>query len=357
MDGDGVRGQRPVRHEGGQMLRFAQKPITAVTKADIEAIRAARRVQTAVAGRPGSGEVGINRLLERCRHLFAWAIQEGFTEVTPFRRHGQVVIKLTKETARSRRLSGHVLDDDEEARLLKSAGPHLQALIVAATSTGCRLGELLSLQWKDVRVTTTPQGQTRQSFVLHAHKTKTATTREVPVGSRLAAVLDLRRHAPDGVPFGPDGYVFGNTCGEHVVSIKKAWQTTVLKAHGHVPQWVKGTRNHLAPESQAAYRAINLHFHDLRREFGSRVLESGSSLVEARDLLGHANISQTSTYLQSTAKSLGLAIEKKEQYERDLVEARRRQVEEQAAAAQASALPGGNASCDPLLDHGPERVQ
>ena len=45
-------------------------------------------------------------------------------------------------------------------------------------------------------------------------------------------------------------------------------------------------------------------FHDLRREFGSRVLESGSSLIEARDPLGHANIRQTSTYLQSTAKAL-----------------------------------------------------
>ena len=97
-----------------------------------------------------------------------------------------------------------------------------------------------------------------------------------------------------------------------LIPIRKAWQTAVLKAHGHQPQWVKGKRNQLAPESLAAYRAIDLHFHDLRREFGSRVLESGSSLVEARDLLGHANITQTSTYLNSTAKALGLAIERKE---------------------------------------------
>jgi hypothetical protein len=70
-----------------------------------------------------------------------------------------------------------------------------------------------------------------------------------------------------------------------------------------------------------------LHFHDLRREFGSRVLESGSSLVEARDMLGHANISQTSTYLNSTAKALGLAIERKEEYERQ--QARARQTEQE----------------------------
>ena len=72
------------------------------------------------------------------------------------------------------------------------------------------------------------------------------------------------------------------------------------------PEWESGDRtNRLTAASRACYRRIGLHFHDLRREFGSRVLESGSSLVEARDLLGHANISQTSTYLQSTAKSTG----------------------------------------------------
>ena len=114
-------------------------------------------------------------------------------------------------------------------------------------------------------------------------------------------------------------------------SIKKAWMTTVLKTHGHLPAWEKGGKYQLSAESRAAYRAINLKFHDLRRESGSRVLESGSSLVKARDLLGHANISQTSTYLKSTAKSLGLAIEKKERYEQQLAEARRD-----------VALPGGN---------------
>ena len=52
-------------------------------------------------------------------------------------------------------------------------------------------------------------------------------------------------------------------------------------------------------------------------------------LVGARDLPGHANISQTSTYLQSSAKSLGLAIEKKEAHERQLEEARTKQKEEE----------------------------
>ena len=131
-----------------------------------------------------------------------------------------------------------------------------------------------------------------------------------------------------------------------------------MSTEGHTPQWVKGKTNHLTTESRALYRSINLHFHDLRREFGSRVLESGSSLVEARDLLGHSYIAQTSTYLQSTAKSLGLAIEKKERYEQQLAEARRQreedekkqQQEEQAQARESPPAP-------PVLSLGPDRIQ
>jgi len=46
-------------------------------------------------------------------------------------------------------------------------------------------------------------------------------------------------------------------------------------------------------------------------------------VIEARDLIGHANIRQTSTYLQSTVKSLGLAIGRKEAHEREQAENRR----------------------------------
>jgi hypothetical protein len=32
-------------------------------------------------------------------------------------------------------------------------------------------------------------------------------------------------------------------------SVKKAWQTAVLKAHSHTPLWITGKHNQLAPES------------------------------------------------------------------------------------------------------------
>jgi integrase len=118
------------------------------------------------------------------------------------------------------------------------------------------------------------------------------------------------RNDPIGEPFGASAYVFGDDTGGQVKNVKRAWQTAVLKAHGHEPTWTwvkgrtrKGTGK-LSPESREVYRSIDLHVHDLRHEAGSRLLEAGWPLHEVQQMLGHANISQTSTYLNATLRNL-----------------------------------------------------
>ena len=44
-------------------------------------------------------------------------------------------------------------------------------------------------------------------------------------------------------------------------------------------------------------KITDLHFHDLRREAGSRWMDAGMPLATIQRWLGHANIAQTSTYL------------------------------------------------------------
>ena len=151
---------------GGQRVRLEDKLIDLITKADVESIREARRQHPERPGVKG-GEVGINRLLARLRHLFSWSVAEGYVTSTPFKRHGVTVVKLDTraETPRHRRL-----EPGEEEQLLRHAGDHLRALIVALLSTGCRVGELLSLQWNQVR--RDEQGSPRW-IVLPAANTKT----------------------------------------------------------------------------------------------------------------------------------------------------------------------------------------
>jgi hypothetical protein len=50
----------------------------------------------------------------------------------------------------------------------------------------------------------------------------------------------------------------------------------------------------------------------MRREFGSRLMESGADQHDVRDFLGHANITRTSRYLSSTTKRLEMALENME---------------------------------------------
>ena len=174
-----------------------------------------------------------------------------------------------------------------------------------ATDTCCREGELLKLHWCDVSLA-------RGEIVIRAEHTKDREKRVLPVSSRLRKLLEVRRDSPDGTPLPPAAYVFGDEIGRRVGSVKRAWQTAVLRAHGHKPVWIwkrkqcpndKGTTK-LSPESQAAYRAIDLHFHDLRHEGGSRLPEAGWPVHHVQHMLGHASLEQTSTYLNATLRGL-----------------------------------------------------
>ena len=100
----------------------------------------------------------------------------------------------------------------------------------------------------------------------------------------------MRRHAPDGQELPQESFVFGNECGEPVTSIRTAWEKTCARA---------GIRD--------------LHFHDLRREFASRLLESSADLHDVQLFLGHAAVTTTSRYLQSTPVRLERALERLEE--------------------------------------------
>lgn len=71
----------------------------------------------------------------------------------------------------------------------------------------------------------------------------------------------------------------------------------VLKAHNVDPRWRKGTFKDLSAECQQRFRSINLHWHDLRHEYASRLVERGVCwLAQVSDRLGHASIVTTERY-------------------------------------------------------------
>jgi integrase len=288
-----------LRHPSGQDVEFGDWPIEAITNDTLERFK---EVRLANGRGTAGGRVAINRNLKFLSALFTWAIAPaGYLTRSPLKdpRGGTVTTVHTyKELPRRRRL-----EPGEETALLAACGPHLRAIVEAALETSCRKGELLSLQWKQV-------DWERNEIFLPAQKTKAKRDRWIPMSQRLRAILEMRRQDPAGKDMPGTAYVFGNEIGQRVRGFKRAWATAVLKAHGHKPTWTKG---HLDATSRAAYDAIGLHFHDLRRESASRLLEGQVPEQYVQAVLGHADLSTTSRYLATTRKGLHQVME---QYEK-----------------------------------------
>jgi integrase len=82
--------------------------------------------------------------------------------------------------------------------------------------------------------------------------------------------------------------------------------------------WLRGAcfcekNGRLTPESREQLAAINLRFHDLRREAGSKFLEGGMSANYVQKFLDHAKLSTTSRYLNITRDGMHAALERFEQ--------------------------------------------
>ena len=72
-----------------------------------------------------------------------------------------------------------------------------------------------------------------------------------------------------------------NECGERIKRVRHAWDNTCKRA-----------------------KIDDLNIHDLRREFGSRLLESGAGIHDVSYWLGHSNVATTSQYLKTTVERL-----------------------------------------------------
>lgn len=283
-------------------IPIIDKPFRLITQEDIEMVLAAkreRRPTTVTRGdsawtRLGGGHVAANRMHAHLGALWNWAIQpkRAYAERTPFSHAGRVPDELRKPKERSR---DRRLEQGEEVALLAHAGPHLRDCIVGALETGMRKTEILSLRWRDIR-------WLQNEIAIEWSNTKTKQARRIPISATLRELLVRRQQAhPKDTPWTPENYVFGDGVGGRVLDIRTAWDTAVLRAHG---VQVRGSQGRMSAESREHLRRIDLNFHDLRHEAGSRKLEEGWPLHAVSRWLGHTKLTTTDTYLHATTKLL-----------------------------------------------------
>jgi integrase len=129
----------------GGPLPFGDWELANVTTDAIEQFRDIRQA---------SGRIGTNRNLGTLQAAFSWAAsaKRKYVSESPFRDGDKPAVERFEERARTRRLQA-----GETEKLLAACGDHLRGVVECALETGMRRGEILTLQWNQVRSTPRPQ--------------------------------------------------------------------------------------------------------------------------------------------------------------------------------------------------------
>jgi integrase len=192
----------------------------------------------------------VNRELAYLRRLLNIAERNDWIDKNPFKR-GDSLIHLADEVKREM-----VLSPAECQRLLDACSDrrsHLKPIVIAALDLGCRLGELLKLQWKDVDLDS-------GIITIQAFNTKTMRERTVAVTQRLQIELENLLSA---FPQSGDDLVFGFS------EIRKGFKSA-CKIAG-LP---------------------DLRFHDLRHVHATNLDALGFSIAAIGKQLGHSSDSR-----------------------------------------------------------------
>jgi len=218
---------------------FKDVELGQITRSMVEKFRDSRR-------KAGNSESTVNRYLALLKKMFNFAIEEGYLEQNPMR---GIRLHSERDTIKDR-----ILTEAEESRLLSESSDRLRPVVKTALHSGMRLGEILGLRWANVNFS---------KRKIKVEKTKSRKARFIPVNSTLFDELTrLEKEA------GRDGGVFP------FKSVRTAFENACRRA---------GVKK--------------LTFHDLRRTFGTRLLEKGVDIVTIQKLYGHSSVLVTQRYL------------------------------------------------------------
>jgi integrase len=178
------------------------------------------------------------------------------------------------ELLRVRNARTRFLSDEEEERLLRECGNGLKPVVLFAVHTGMRRSEITKLTWSDVDM---QRGVVRVT----AENAKSGEPREVPMDKAVRGLLSSLR--PDIILL--DAPVFQSSWGRAYSDVGKVFRYAATRAN-----------------------LRDLHFHDLRHTFASRLVMRRADLFTVQELLGHKDISMTRRYSHLAAAHKRAAI-------------------------------------------------
>ncbi len=212
----------------------------------------------------GKSPSSVNHLIKRVKNALKVAVKWGY-----IKKNVAEMVDLVKDHARRERF----LTRKEYELLLIFAPEHIRPLIVIATNTGMRQGEILNLTQEDI--------DPERGFI-RVMESKNGETRYVPMNQDVKETLqELLKHRKMGNP-----YLFhrGNTrLGSFRKSFSKAVEGAGIK---------------------------NFRFHDLRHTCASWLAQEGVQLLTIKAVLGHKTLSMVNRYAHLTHDEMKKAVEK-----------------------------------------------
>jgi integrase len=179
-------------------------------------------------------------------------------------------VKLVKHpkvaAGRERRLQPGELEKLLEA-CSSSRSARLPDIVLLAIESAMRLGELLSLEWKDIDL---------EARTAHLPHTKNGEPRTVPLSAAAVTLLSTP-------PSPALGRVF--------------------------PQWSRATSfEHTSRRAVKLAGLDNLRFHDLRHEAAGRFFEKGLHPIQVAAITAHRTLQMLKRYTHLKAKDLALLL-------------------------------------------------
>lgn len=196
--------------------------------------------------RSGEASSTVNRRMALLKRMLNLAIDWGYLSKNPV---CKVRFFSEKENERVR-----VLTEDEESRLLRCCPDYLRTILLVALHTGMRRGEILNMKWSEVDFSTND---------IRIPHSKGGRPRFIPVNQTLKGILlGLQENNPKGVQIFP------------YKNIRMDFERACRQAE-----------------------LVDFSFHDLRRTFGTRLLERGVNIVTISRYYGHSSVLVTQRYL------------------------------------------------------------
>jgi site-specific recombinase XerD len=253
---------------------FGNIPLNMVTFKEIERYKGIRALTVSKAS--------VNKDLSTLKAVFNIAIRFNWISTNPVKNVNKVILSEKEFLCFTKEQTQMIINNVQNKTI--------RDLVTFALLTGCRLNEIVNIQWLDVNM------QDKLITIRNKanFKTKTGKIRQIPISDILFQLLKtmLTNGNNDNIVnfFNPEKYIFSN-------------------GHGY-----KYCKFYVTKYFKSVLRSLNFaekfHFHCLRHTFITQLINAGVNINYVKELAGHSSINTTMHYIHITTNNLRDAVNK-----------------------------------------------